>query len=150
MKMDCSRQSLGTSKPGSRRSHPTACDPMHELSIAVSLIEAASEKAAAVGAKQVYALHLKIGALSGVVRDALLFSFDIATVGTSLEGATLHLEDVPVVVFCPACREEKTLTDYYGFACPDCGTLAPEVRRGRELELTAIEVENNDVESGFS
>lgn len=120
---------------------------MHELSIAISLVEAASEKAAEVGAERVQTVYLKVGALSGVVRDALLFSFDVAAEGTPLEGATLEIEPVPIVVFCPACEAEKPLDDVYGFACPDCGTLSPDVRRGRELELTAIEIEHDDVES---
>ncbi len=117
---------------------------MHELSIAVSMIDAASREAAAVGAERVRAVYLKMGVLSGVVRDALLFSFDVASVGTPLEGATLNIEDIPVVVFCPACRAEKTLLDYYGFECPDCGAIASDVRQGRDLEVTAIEIEESE------
>lgn len=123
---------------------------MHELSIAVSLVEAVSEKAEALGAPHVTAVHVKLGALSGVVREALMFSFEVATVGTRLEGAVLEVESLPVVVFCPACLAEKPLTNLYGFVCPDCGTLAPEIRQGRELELTAIEVACEDERSGIS
>ena len=46
---------------------------MHELSIAVSMVEMASEEALRLGAVRVNALHLKLGPLSGVVKDALLF-----------------------------------------------------------------------------
>ena len=115
---------------------------MHELSIAMSVVEAASEQAAAVGAARVRTVYLTVGRLSGVVPDALRFSFGIAAEGTPVAGATLTIAEVPVVVFCPACQAEKPLADVYGFACPDCGALSPEVRRGRELELTAIEVED--------
>lgn len=113
---------------------------MHELSIAVSLIDAASQEAEAAGAARVEALRLRLGPLSGVVPDALRFSFEVAAAGTPLEGAVLKIEEVPVVVYCPACAAEKTLVSFYGFACPDCGDLAQEVRQGRELELTGIEV----------
>lgn len=113
---------------------------MHELSIAVSLVDAASREAAAAGAERVRTVYLQVGALSGVVRDALVFAFDVATEGTMLEGATLEIEDVPVVVFCPPCGEEKELPDVYRFRCPSCGTPTPELLRGRELDLIALEI----------
>lgn len=117
---------------------------MHELSIAVGLVEAASRKADEIGARSVQSVHLRLGALSGVVREALLFSYDIATAGTKLQGSSLEIEDVPVVVFCDRCEAEKTLSDVYGFACPDCGTIAPDVRSGREIEMVAIEIPDED------
>jgi len=47
---------------------------MHELSIAMSIVEMAQEEAAQRGC-QIDAVHLKLGALSGVVKDALLSSY---------------------------------------------------------------------------
>ena len=47
---------------------------MHELSIAMSIIELAQEESERRGV-QVSAVHLKLGALSGVVKEALLGSF---------------------------------------------------------------------------
>jgi hydrogenase nickel incorporation protein HypA/HybF len=112
---------------------------MHELSIAVSLIEMASEEAERLGVR-VEALHLRLGALSGVVREALLFSFDLAAEGTAIEGARLEIEEVPVVVFCPVCDEERALPSIQDFRCPICGAPTPEVVSGRELELTTMAV----------
>ena len=116
---------------------------MHELSIAVSLVEAASEKAADAGAERVSAVHLRLGVLSGVVRDALEFSFDVATDDTMLDGAALDIEEVPVVAFCTQCEAEKQLSDVhpsFRAACPTCGAPTPELRQGRELEITALEI----------
>jgi Zn finger protein HypA/HybF involved in hydrogenase expression len=45
---------------------------MHELSIAMSMVETAREEAERRGV-QVTAVHLRLGALSGVVKDALFF-----------------------------------------------------------------------------
>lgn len=78
---------------------------MHELSIANSLAELAMEAAENSGIEQVKALYLKLGALSGVVKEALEFSFDVAVQGTSLEGAKLIIEDVPVSVFVPTVKK---------------------------------------------
>jgi hydrogenase nickel incorporation protein HypA/HybF len=113
---------------------------MHELSIAMSLVELASEEAARLGNVRVEALHLRLGPLSGVVKEALAFSFEIASAGTAVEGSRLEIEDVPVRVFCARCGEERTLESAQHFRCPVCGELTPDVRSGRELELTAMEV----------
>jgi len=113
---------------------------MHELSIALSLIEAATEKAEFLGAVRVEALHLKLGPLSGVVSEALRFSFELAAAGTPIEGARLEIEEIPVVVFCQTCKAEQQLPSIQCFRCPVCDTPTPDVVRGRELELAALEV----------
>jgi hydrogenase nickel incorporation protein HypA/HybF len=113
---------------------------MHELSIAVNLVEYVSEQAEQAGWTSIDTVYMKVGALSGVVRSALEFSFDVAAAGTVLDASTLVIEDVPVVVYCPHCEAERTLPDLLAFACPDCGTPTPDVRQGRELEITALEV----------
>jgi hydrogenase nickel incorporation protein HypA/HybF len=113
---------------------------MHELSIALSIIEGASQEAISRGGAQVHAVHLKLGPLSGVVKDALLFSYGLACEGTLLEGSQLLIEEVPVVVFCPNCQAEKALDSIQRFCCPTCGTLTPDVVSGRQLELVAIEI----------
>lgn len=116
---------------------------MHELSIAMSLVEVAAEKAAELGGVRVQSLRLRLGPLSGVVKEALLFSFDLAAQGTPLEGARLEIEDVPVTVHCPLCGVEQPLPSIQSFHCPICGTPTPDVVQGRELELTALEVQDH-------
>ena len=113
---------------------------MHELSIALSIIEGASQEALNRGGAHVHAVHLKLGALSGVVKDALLFSYDIACAGTLLEGSKLVIEYVPVVVYCAMCDGEKTLESIQRFCCPTCGALTPDVVSGRKLELVGLEI----------
>jgi hydrogenase nickel incorporation protein HypA/HybF len=113
---------------------------MHELSIAVALVDLASTAAGEIGAERVRALHVRIGPLAGVVEEALTFSFELAAAGTPIEGAQLRLEHVPLVAFCPACNEEKTIATPQHLRCPACDTLTPDIRSGRQLELTALEV----------
>ena len=72
-----------------------SCVHMHELSIALSLVDLACEEKERRQLPTVQALHLRVGSLSGVVRDALLFSFDMATAGTCIEGARLKVEETP-------------------------------------------------------
>jgi len=113
---------------------------MHELSIAMSIVDAALEESRQRGV-QVSAVHLRLGALSGVVKEALLFSYQMACQDTPLQGSRLIVEDVPVVVFCPQCNEPRTLPSVQSFACPECGAPTRDIRQGKELEVFALEVE---------
>lgn len=113
---------------------------MHELSIAMSIVEMAEEEARQRNVK-VSAVHVKLGMLSGVVKDALLSSFGIACDGTLLEGSRLVIEEVPVEVFCDRCVANHALSSMQWFICPECGTATPTVVRGKELEVTALEIQ---------
>jgi hydrogenase nickel incorporation protein HypA/HybF len=113
---------------------------MHELSIAMGIVEAATDEAQRRGVR-VSAVHLRLGALSGVVKDALLFSYEVACQDTPLAGSRLIVEDVPVIVFCALCQEQRLLTSVQSFCCPECGTPTMDIRQGKELEVFALEVE---------
>lgn len=113
--------------------------PMHELSIAYNLVEIAVDAVSHAGAHEVKSVHVRIGALAGVVEDALRFGWDVATEGTVLAGAALVVYPLPVVVECAACDQQSTLASVYPLACPHC--LGPAaVLSGRELELSSIEI----------
>ena len=116
---------------------------MHELSIAMSIVDAAVEEAERRGA-QVSAVHLRLGALSGVVKDALLFSYEVACQDTPLQGSQLIVEDVPVIVFCLQCQKEQLLQSVQLFACPECDAPTMDVRQGKELEVFALELKEEE------
>lgn len=118
---------------------------MHELSIAMSIVDAALDEAEQRGVK-VNAVHLRLGALSGVVKDALLFSYEVACQDTHLQGSQLIVEEVPVVIYCAQCQREQTLSSMQSFRCPQCETPSIDVRHGRELEVFALEVSEEEPE----
>jgi hydrogenase nickel incorporation protein HypA/HybF len=112
---------------------------MHELSIAMSIVEMAIEEAQRRGA-QVNAVHLKLGLLSGVVPEALLSSYEIACDDTPLKGSRLLIEEIPIIVYCSRCDAQRTLSSMQLFCCPDCGMPTGDVIQGRELEVVALEL----------
>ena len=87
---------------------------------------------------QVSALDLRLGALSGVMKDALLFSYEVASRETPLEGSYLVIEEVPVVVFCARSNRRRVLESLQSFTCPDCGAPAGDVLEGKELEVFGL------------
>jgi hydrogenase nickel incorporation protein HypA/HybF len=114
---------------------------MHELSIIQEVVAAAVESAQQAGAVRVHTVKLRVGALAGVVKDSLLFCYDVASAGTLLAGSRLDIEELPVVIRCPQCHQDRELPGIQSFRCPVCGTPARDIVQGRELELTSIELE---------
>jgi hydrogenase nickel incorporation protein HypA/HybF len=112
---------------------------MHELSVALSIVDLAEEEQERHGGR-IATVHLRIGPLSGVVKDALASAFELAREGTPLAGADLVIEDVPLVARCPACGEDRT-PRFPMLVCPVCGGPTPDVVRGRELDVFALEFE---------
>ncbi len=113
---------------------------MHELSIALSILDVAEEEAGRHGGR-VVGVRLRLGTLSGVVKEALVSAYDLAREGTPLAQAELVVEEVPLVVYCPACAAEQTLPAQE-LRCPACGGPTAKVVRGRELEVVALEIES--------
>ncbi len=117
---------------------------MHELSIAYSLVETAQAAAQQANAQGVKTVYLRLGAFAGVVETALQFGWEVATADTLLAGATLAIERVPLVVYCPQCAQAVALPSTHYFRCPVCDTPTPQVVSGKELELFSMEVFDAD------
>ena len=113
---------------------------MHELSVALSLLEDIEEAAERAGATCVTSVRLKIGRLSGIAGGALLFAWEMARVDTIAANARLDIDDVAVIVYCQTCQSERAPLDGAGLTCGTCGTPAHSIVHGRELEFVAMEV----------
>jgi hydrogenase nickel incorporation protein HypA/HybF len=114
---------------------------MHELSIALGILDLAGEEAERHGGGRVAAIHLKLGAFSGVVKAALVSAFELAREGTPMGQAELIVEEVPAVARCPACATSHALAPVPELICPSCGGPTPELTSGRELEVVALEID---------
>lgn len=114
---------------------------MHELSIALSIIEGVEEELLRQGGGRVRAVHIKLGPLSGVVKEALLFSYELACEGTQLAGSSLLVQDIPLKVFCPDCQVEELPVSIQRLVCAKCGAPAQRVTQGDELEVSALELQ---------
>jgi hydrogenase nickel incorporation protein HypA/HybF len=113
---------------------------MHELSVAMSILNVAEEEVKRRGGVQVEAIHIQLGPLSGVAKEALLSAYRLASEQTPFEHARLMIEEIPVVVYCSKCQAERPVHSVQWLCCAACGTPASEVLRGRELQLAALEL----------
>ncbi len=103
------------------------------------MLDAVLEQARKNDAKSVTVVKLRIGALAGVVMEALEFAWEAVSSDTIAAGSRLDVEHVPVTCYCSQCQREFE-SRAYSYRCPVCGGLSNDLRRGRELDLISIEV----------
>lgn len=99
----------------------------------VTAVETAAGKAGATG---VEAVGLRVGSLSGAMPEALVGAWPIAIDGTVVAGARLEVEPLAAAIWCPGCRSEQEVDEFYALTCPACGTPSGNLTRGREFEVS--------------
>jgi hydrogenase nickel incorporation protein HypA/HybF len=114
---------------------------VHELSIALSVLDIVRTAAAEAGLSRVDVVRLRVGKASGVLPDALRFAFECSQAGTPAEGATLEIEEVPIGGRCDTCNREFTSPEPYVLACPLCGGASFRLTAGDELAVLDLEGE---------
>lgn len=102
-------------------------------------VRMAVESAQAAGARRITGLKLRVGKLSGAVPEAMTFAWDVVRKDTLAGDATLTIEAVSAACWCATCQAEFECQDFMS-ECPRCHELSGALRRGRELEIAAIEV----------
>ena len=110
---------------------------MHELSITQSVVEICRQNSAG---RRVSEVVLEIGALSGVVPEAVEFCFAACARGTLLEGATLTIDRIPGQGRCGGCGAVFPVSAYFD-PCPHCGGYGVAITAGEELRVKELEVE---------
>lgn len=113
---------------------------MHEVSIALSLLEIATEYCKREGYSGIESIKVKVGRASGVLPEALLFAFDAVKIGTIADKASLAIEEIPVSGFCSSCNSDFSVEEAYILFCPRCGDTSFRVETGRELNIQEMEV----------
>jgi len=114
---------------------------MHELSIALSVLDIVRTAAVESGLASVTVVRLRVGRASGVQPESLRFAFDCSKAGTPAEQATLEIEEVPIGGHCAVCDQDFTTPEPYLLACPLCGGGAFLVTTGDELHVLDLEGE---------
>ncbi len=112
---------------------------MHELSIAYSIVEIASEEARKAEAVSVSKIELDIGLLAGIEFDAFDFAWPEAIRNTVLEGAERIVNKIPGKAKCGSCGHVFGMQDYFEL-CPQCSAYDHEVISGKELKIKSIEI----------
>lgn len=113
---------------------------MHEMSIAMSIVDAVSDKARQEGCSVVTGIELVVGRLSGVEVESLRFCFSAAARNTPVENAELSIEEREAAGRCEECGAQFPVASYH-VSCPACGKYRVRVISGEELAVKSITIE---------
>lgn len=112
---------------------------MHEVALAQGIVDIVREQATRAACRVVKVVHLRVGALSSVEPEALLFGFESAARGTVVEGATLAIERTLGKARCMGCERDAQVESRLAL-CPHCGSGQLLITGGDELRITELEV----------
>lgn len=110
---------------------------MHELSVAISIVEIAKEEAMKAGSTHVEEIVLEIGKLTCIEEEALLYAWQEAIKNTVLQHATCAIEYIEGRAICITCNKEFALTSLYDL-CPICQYIGKEIIQGKELRIKSM------------
>ena len=112
---------------------------MHELSIAMGIVDIAEKETAKVKATKVDLIELEIGTLAGIEIDSLDFVWSSAVKNTVLENAIKKINIIHGEAKCSDCDTIFKLDNIYD-ACPNCKSYVKGVTKGKELLVKSLEV----------
>lgn len=115
---------------------------MHELGIAVNIVELVEHEITTHHYGRVSVVALRIGRMTDVDHEALRFGFEVATRDTPLSGVRLEIEAVPIRVRCADCGKESEV-EKYNFVCCDCESRSVKLLQGTELDLAYLEFDEH-------
>ena len=116
---------------------------MHELSIAMGIVNIAEQEVHKARADRVAEINLLIGTLSGIELDALEFAWPVAVKGTVLEQAKRHIELVEGRAKCLECEQIFDVHAFYD-SCPKCNSYFKEIFQGKELRVQRLILEKEN------
>ncbi len=114
---------------------------MHEMSLAMHIVDLAASRAQQEGASRVSAIELEVGAMAGVMVEALEFCFEAAARNTVVEGATLATRLVEGRGTCLTCGVSHLMVEVHAI-CPSCGGSLLHDEGGMELRLRSITIDD--------
>ena len=110
------------------------------MAITQGILEIAEREAAKHNSSRITRIKLQIGEFTGVVKEALEFSFEVIKQGTLAEDAQLEIEVIKLRKRCPGCDEVFESKDQFDFFCPRCNAPA-QIISGREMQIEYIDLD---------
>lgn len=115
---------------------------MHEVSIALGMIDELGRIARENNAKCITAINLRIGRASGIVTDSLKFAFDAIKLENPLiSSSEIIIEEVPLKYECNDCKISFETENINFQSCPDCKSCSLKLLSGEEMDIVNVELE---------
>jgi len=112
---------------------------MHELSIALGIVDIAEKETKKAKKNKVDFIELEIGTLAGIEFDSLEFIWPAAVKNTVLEGAEKKINIIEAEAKCGDCHYVFKVEKIYD-SCPKCNSYLKGIIKGKELRIKYLEV----------
>lgn len=114
---------------------------MHEMSLALSIVEQTREAAAREGAARILEVEIEVGSLAGVLADSLRFCLESVGPTGGLAGTIFRINEVGATGTCRVCAATFP-ADSFLVLCPSCGSEDVSLNGGRELKIRSLTIED--------
>jgi hydrogenase nickel incorporation protein HypA/HybF len=112
---------------------------MHELTLAMNLLEIAEEELSRSGSAHVVSIDVEAGKLSGVDTDALSFAFSVSVRGSVMAETKLNISEKRGTGYCSICLAEFEMNTIFD-VCPHCDRPASKIVDGDRLRIISMNV----------
>lgn len=113
---------------------------MHELSIALSIIDIAKSEAEKAEALVIKEIEIDVGTLSGIEFESLEFSFSAVTKNTGMEKTVFIINKIMARSECLDCHALFDV-QYVFDSCPECRGFNTILVQGKELKVKSLLIE---------
>lgn len=111
---------------------------MHEMSIAIGIVNIAKEEAKKANVDRFSKIDLEIGTLAGIEFDSLDFVWEVAVKDSVLEHAKKRVHKIQAKAKCSDCNFEFPIKFIHD-SCPKCGSFLKNILQGKELRVKSLE-----------
>lgn len=112
---------------------------MHEMSIALNIINIAEDELQKADGKRIEKIHLAVGKISGVVIESLRFALEVSQKDGCLSHAEIIIDEIPAIMKCKNCDHEFEAEDFYTI-CPKCNKFEHKILSGKELMIKSLTI----------
>ena len=116
---------------------------MHEMSIAISMLEGVLAAGKQAGARRIEAVEIEVGAMQRVVPEALQQAWQAVCFETIADAAELTITEVPAQAECRQCGRRFEPEIEYSFLCPGCGQADVRIISGETIILKSVTCETD-------
>lgn len=113
---------------------------MHEMTIAMNIVDIICQKADEEKAVKVNSVELVIGELSGIMINSLEFCFEAACKNTIADGAELKIDKIEAKAFCKSCKKDFKIESDFS-PCPTCNDFNFELKTGKEFSIKSFNID---------
>lgn len=109
------------------------------MSLAMAVLDQVGEVLSREGSPMLLEIHLSVGVLSGIDKDALQFGISLALENSPYKTADVFITEEPLIISCRKCQNQSQLSEL-NLCCLHCDSTDVSTLSGRDLRIQFLKV----------